>query len=312
MKIAAQIETIALVVTYKRPLMLGTVLQSLVSQSKRPDMIIVVDNASNDETQSVVTSFINSTDCIDVIYLNTGDNLGGAGGFKFGFDYIKDNHCKYDYLWLMDDDLCPSTDCLETLMKIGQFYPDVGIIQPTRFDLDGKCAELSPVVYNLGNPFLINPKKVVVTDIYHANLDKDVIDIDGIPFEGPLIKKNVVDAVGSPVADFFIFYDDLDYAIRTKKMGFRIVLAIQAKATRLLKNNQSNDLISWKGYFMIRNFLHLHIKHGGNVFVKMKAPVYFLGFVARFIVQRNFGKLPILFHAFKDSFRLSNSFNHRP
>lgn len=304
-------KVIALVVTYKRPLLLQKVLESLQSQSTQPDKVIVIDNASGDNTASIITNFqLHSK--LNITYINTGDNLGGAGGFKFGFDYISNNGFGYDYLWLMDDDLSPSAQCLEQLLCIGNSYQDVGIIQPTRFDLDGSCAEISPVIYDLRNPFVFNPKRKIVTDVYEKNLKNEILDISGVPFEGPLIKKTVVDLVGPPVAEFFIFYDDLDYAIRARKNDFRVVLAINAKAFRLLKNNQNDDLMSWKGYFMIRNFLHLHIKHGENVFVKMKVLAYFFGFSLRFIFSGNYRKLYMLAQAFKDSYKLSNSSNHRP
>lgn len=302
---------ITLVVTYKRPLFLQKVLESINGQTTLPDKLIIVDNASGDETATLVRGFKQHSS-LNIIYIDTGENLGGAGGFRFGFDYIKNNKLDYDYLWLMDDDLCPSPNCLEQLIKVGNSYENVGIIQPTRFDLDGGCAEISPVIYDLKNPFVLNPKRKVVSDVYDANQHNEILDLAGIPFEGPLIKRKVVDSVGSPVADFFIFYDDLDYAIRTRKKNFRVVLSIQTKAFRLLKNNQSNDLMSWKGYFMIRNFLHLHIKHGENIFVKMKVFAYFIGFIFKFVFERKYGRLPMLVHAFKDAYKLSNSSDHRP
>lgn len=302
---------ITLVVTYKRPLLLQKVLESINGQTILPSKLIIIDNGSGDETASVVRTF-KQQNSLNIIYIDTCENLGGAGGFQFGFDYIKNNNLDYDYLWLMDDDLCPSSNCLEQLINIGNSYEDVGIIQPTRFDLDGGCAEISPVIYDLKNPFVINPKRKIVSDVYYANQHNEILDLAGIPFEGPLIKRQVVDSIGSPVADFFIFYDDLDYAIRAREKKFRVVLSIQAKALRLLRNNQSTDLMSWKGYFMIRNFLHLHIKHGENTFVKMKVFMYFIGFVFKFILERKYGKLSMLVHAFKDAYKLSNSSDHRP
>lgn len=54
----------------------------------------------------------------------------------------------------MDDDLLPSSDCLSHLVK----FDNNGITQPMRFNLDGSCAEISPVKYDLSDPFIINPK----------------------------------------------------------------------------------------------------------------------------------------------------------
>lgn len=152
---------VAVVVTYNRVNYLDKVIQSILSQTVVPKKIVIVDNNSSDGTSEFVARNIVEWNCNGevVIYRNTGENLGGAGGFDFGFNMAK--RFDFDYLWLMDDDLLPDPNCLELLLS-NDFS---GIIQPTRYNLDGGCAELSPVKYDLTNPFLLNPKKKSVKDI---------------------------------------------------------------------------------------------------------------------------------------------------
>ena len=73
-------ETVAVVVvTHNRAELLTRLLDGLAAQTRRPDAVVVVDNASTDDTQAVLAA---RTDLpLEVI---TQDNLGGAGGFHRG------------------------------------------------------------------------------------------------------------------------------------------------------------------------------------------------------------------------------------
>ncbi|MEZ9864920.1 glycosyltransferase [Vibrio breoganii] len=295
---------VALVVTYKRKELLSKVLDSLCHQTHRIKDIIVVDNNSCDGTDKLVDQLAQEHD--NIKYFNTGANLGGAGGFSFGFEVTK--NIDYDYLWLMDDDLMPELDCLEVLLK----NRPTGIAQPMRFNLDGTCAEISPVEYNLKKIFCTNPKTYTVADIYESIKNEDTIEIAGVPFEGPLINRSVIEAVGIPNPDFFIFNDDLDYSIRSRIAGFSIECIVKAKANRLLYNVQANDLKSWKGYFMLRNHFYILRKYGENTLVKNRSILISLFYVTKSLLKLDRHLLSVVTRAYFDSFKLSNNERNKP
>ena len=285
----------ALVVTFKRKELLGQVLEALLLQTTPLKKIIVVDNNSNDGTEILLSSLISEHgDLFE--YYNTGANLGGAGGFAFGFELLKDR--QYDYLWLMDDDLMPQKCCLEKLIAC----PDGDIIQPLRLNKDGSLAELAPIQFDLDKFFALLPKKENVSQyIERTKLTTGTIKIAGVPFEGPLIKKHVVDIVGIPDKRFFIFYDDMDYSLRATNAGFSIYCETSAKATRLLNNNQKNDLSSWKGYFMLRNLFRLYFIHGKNPLTKFKPFILALGYCSLALVRFRFREVGICLSSLMDS-----------
>ena len=295
---------IAIVVTFKRKELLAQVLNSLIEQTVTPEKILVIDNNSNDGTKEVVQELSKNAPLIS--YYNTGANLGGAGGFYHGFKVA--SNFDYSHLWLMDDDFMPDNDCLDKMLNLNHN----GIVQPIRFNMDGSCAELSPVKYDLSSPFLLNPKKESLLELYKNGELQERQELAGIPFEGPLISKAVVEAVGFPKPDFFIFYDDLDYAIRTRKAGFKIICNKEIKAKRLLTNNQSDDLLSWKGYFMLRNLFYVHKVHGNNVFVKFKPYLLALSYALLSFCKGQFKQVKIVFQALNDSKNLSNTDLHKP
>lgn len=285
----------ALVVTYKRKDLLNQVLNALLQQTSPLSKIIVVDNNSNDGTDLLLQEISsNHQDLFE--YHNTGANLGGAGGFAFGFELLKDRH--YDCLWLMDDDLMPQTGCLENLLNC----PDGDIIQPLRLNKDGSVAELSPIEFNLDEFFALMPKKENVAQyIQRTQQRTGTIKIAGVPFEGPLIKKHVVDAVGIPDKRFFIFYDDMDYSLRSTEAGFTIYCQTEAIATRLLNNNQKNDLSSWKGYFMLRNLFRLYFIHGKTPLTRLKPFILAIGYCLLSLLRFRFREAGICLSSLRDA-----------
>lgn len=299
-------EVICIIVTFNRADLLKKVVYSVLNQTKAISKLIIIDNNSQDNTLEIIESF--KSQYSNIIYHNTGSNLGGAGGFHAGFT-IAENY-SYEFLWVMDDDCLPDSNCLEELLRIN--VEDVGIVQPMRYNIDGSCAELSPVIYDLKNPFKLNPKIKSVIDCYHSLKDDSLIELHGVPFEGPLISKKLIQDVGFPNPAFFIFYDDLDFSIRARKLGYKIFCSRKAIATRLLTNNQRNDLKSWKGYFMLRNLFYIHSVYGENIFVKIKP--YFLasGYSLLSLLRFDIVQLKVIYAAIRDSKNLANTDFFKP
>ncbi|MBM6612281.1 glycosyltransferase [Citrobacter portucalensis] len=294
---------VAIIVTYNRKALLRKVIAAVSDQSYSVSTVIIVDNNSTDGTYDFIADQLSE----HIIYRNTGGNLGGAGGFYFGFKEAEKYN--YDYLWLMDDDLMPVPSCLEHLIGSAQ----QGISQPIRYNIDETCAELSPLTYDLSNPFKINPKgKTIKEYINNLSVLPRTIAIAAIPFEGPLIHRNVVNKVGFPEPRFFIFCDDIEYAIKTTREEIPIVCDTQAKAYRLLVNNQGNDLLSWKGYFMLRNLFYLHKKYGTNMFVRNKSLIIALGYGLSCLLKGQVSQVKIIWHAFWDSSTLKNTELYKP
>ena len=48
-------------------------------------------------------------------------------------------------------------------------------------------------------------------------------EIMGTAFEGPFIRREVVEKIGLPNKDLFIFCDDTDYCLRTIRAGYKIL-----------------------------------------------------------------------------------------
>ncbi|WP_101525066.1 glycosyltransferase family 2 protein [Nocardioides houyundeii] len=248
------------VVTFNRADLLSRMLDGLAAQTRRPDEVVVVDNASTDHTRAV----LEAREDLPLRVVHMSENLGGAGGFHRGTELA--HAAGHDRIWLMDDDVVPAPDCLAVLMA-----QDGPCLMAVREDLDGVLVEKAAVRFDLDNPLAIRPKTASVDSTYAARAQMPpLVPVENVAFEGFMVAREVVDAIGLPDPSFFIFYDDVDYAIRARRAGFGIVAVRDAVLVRQLDFNQQHDLAGWKGYFMYRNLFVVHLRYGNNLAVRLK------------------------------------------
>ncbi len=205
----------AVVVTYNRKELLTRTLDALLAQTIILDEILIIDNASTDGTKE----FIEEKKYFEhknVSYELLSENTGGAGGFYQG---VKQAYEKgYDWIWLMDDDGYPATnDCLETLLKAQHSFDLYGPLVIN----DNGDEDLSFSFPSSNFDGLIENKETAIKISNEADNFTYIKDIIA-PFNGILVKRNVVAKIGFPDPRLFIWGDEINYWMRCGNAGFRI------------------------------------------------------------------------------------------
>jgi rhamnopyranosyl-N-acetylglucosaminyl-diphospho-decaprenol beta-1,3/1,4-galactofuranosyltransferase len=254
-------ESVAVVVvTYNRASLLGRTLDGLAAQTHEPDAVIVVDNASEDNTREVLVAHRGLR--LQRIHLDR--NTGGAGGFRAGVEAAYEQG--FDRLWLMDDDVVPAPDCLAVLMA-----QDDAFVTAVREDTRGRLVEKAATDFDLTRARSIRPKRrSVESDFGDRRAMPARVELHNVAFEGPLFRREVVDAIGLPDASYFIFYDDVDFSLRARRAGYRIWAIRDAVLVRQLDFSQQHDLAGWKGFYMYRNLFAVHFRYGESPLVRAK------------------------------------------
>jgi rhamnopyranosyl-N-acetylglucosaminyl-diphospho-decaprenol beta-1,3/1,4-galactofuranosyltransferase len=248
----------AVVVTYNRLEMLQHLVKVL---SDVPDLdeVLVVDNASTDGTGE----WLDRLDQPGVHARTLDSNTGGAGGFHEGLRWAVERGA--DLAWLMDDDGTPQPGCLERLLEH-----------------DGELDFWGPVVVDEADPErLVFPIRLPGgTRVVHEMADVRRAATAGliqgivIPFNGVLVTRKLVDRIGLPRAEFFIWGDDHEYRLRAERAGARIATVVDARVQhpsvgalgtpmafgRTTYNHTPSDL---KHYCMARNNLVNLREYGG-------------------------------------------------
>lgn len=278
-----KITVAAIIVTYNRLEFLKELITALKSQTYELNEIIVVNNGSNDGT----TQWLKSQNNLKIV---NQENSGSSGGqftaMKTAYDL------GYDYIWTMDDDVIPSYDCLENLLK--DITPQF-IHTPLRYNPD-KTPFLNDVKnFNLTNPFKSLWDGVINTE----DLISEKIEVEGITFEGPLFHRKLINDIGLPEKKFFIHGDDSEFFIRARKKGYKIFLITNAKSYRKLNYIDPDETFSWKHYYIIRNIIAIDILHG-NLAVRILRPFAYL--IKWLTHTRSINQLRITLKAFIDGY----------
>jgi len=257
------------IVTYNRLPLLQQCLESLSKQTYPINKVIIVNNASTDK---VTADFLDGYLCIlPITVIHNPKNTGGAGGFYTGMKAAHEQG--YEWIFIMDDDVFPDSQCLENLLIVS--HPCMIAVREYK---DGSLVERAAIDYNLSNPFYLNPKRTAVADKFLSRQDMPAtIEVDNVAFEGFMLAKEVIDKIGYPEPKYFIFYDDVDYALRARDAGYSILAVRDAKLIRQLPFDQEGAISSWKAYYMFRNLFHIHYKFGKNIFVKNKPYLLAIG-----------------------------------
>lgn len=246
----------AVVVTFNRLELLKQGIDCLRKQAKLTD-IIVVDNGSTDGTRE----WLDAQPGLLVVHQ---DNVGGSGGFYTGIERAYSEGA--DWIWCMDDDVFPRPDCLDRLLPYTD-RPEVGILSPRRL-LEGKVFTHEFRHFNFTNPIgSLHGRKLAKQQVNQAT------EIVGADFEGPFISRRVVEKIGLPNRELFIFCDDTDYCLRAHLAGFKLLYIPEALMDKHKFFSDDtwtsrNRKKKWKRYYQVRNEAYLNHHYGRNFGVR--------------------------------------------
>jgi rhamnopyranosyl-N-acetylglucosaminyl-diphospho-decaprenol beta-1,3/1,4-galactofuranosyltransferase len=222
------------VVTYNRSAVLAETLRAVQAQTRSPDRLYVVDNASDDGTANVL-----GTDFPDVVHLRMAENVGPCGGQAHGIATARADG--FDAFWLMDDDSVAERDALSILLGILESRgSQVGMVGCRggllRFGL----------VRHLDDPRLRRDRRG----------GDGPSSVDFVLLDGSLVSGRVVDAVGVPPASYFSMMEDIEYPLRARRAGFEVLVTNRDLMQREHLGSAPGTAL-WRAYYQSRNHVRL-------------------------------------------------------
>lgn len=221
------------IVTYNRLDLLKECLRACANQTAPFSKIIVVNNASTDGT----TELIRANTQVATIALK--ENIGGSGGFYEGLK-LASEETDLDYILLIDDDAILDSRYNEYILQY-----------ITKYNLAAASGTVITDGQIQTNHRCFIDSKYKGTDSQLNDYKKEFFDYDIATFCGLYISKQLIKEIGLPRADFFIWFDDIEYSLRinhhTKIRN--INKAILTHKTSL----QQRETCHWKTYYGVRN-----------------------------------------------------------
>jgi rhamnopyranosyl-N-acetylglucosaminyl-diphospho-decaprenol beta-1,3/1,4-galactofuranosyltransferase len=201
----------SVVVTYNRRDLLLESLAAVLAQSRAPDSVIVVDNASQDGTAAAVRAAFPSVHLAELRR-----NSGGAGGFAGGMALALADGA--DLIWLMDDDTVPEPGALSALLAAR----DRMTAQPAGAGRPAAAARppalvASQVLWTDGREHPMNTprrKPFAARAEVRAAAAVGCVPIRSASFVSILVDAGECRRRGLPRADYFLWNDDFEFTTR--------------------------------------------------------------------------------------------------
>jgi len=226
-------------------------LEALRSQTLRLKGIVIVDNASDQET----VALLKCEQGLKIVRLE--DNTGGSGGFSTGVQEAL--RMAPEWIWLLDDDVIVQDDALENLLRTEgdsmSCAKNVAVLCPV-VEEGGKLAVMHRRYFD---PLTLR-EKVVPRRLYGGS----VVEIDTASFVGFLVRAEAVRWVGVPDARFFVSFDDTEFSLRLKSAGYRLWLRPASKVDhrRAPHSRLRRGPFGLRHYYNLRNRFIIYRKYG--------------------------------------------------
>lgn len=231
-----KIKLASVIVTYNRSELLKQCIKACINQTYMFDYILVVNNASSDNTREVLIEYKN-----DIHYINLSDNIGGSGGFYEGMKYFFDNKIDFDYLLLIDDDAILDNKFNDNIVN----------------NISDKYKAYSGTVLTGNKIQLFHRSRLKSRSYYYEEVSEN--EYNSMNFEcelasfcGLFINKDLINKIGFPNKDFFIWEDDKEYSLRIIKYSKVLNVNSAIIDHRTIQTEKYNK-INWKTYYYYRN-----------------------------------------------------------
>lgn len=268
--ISVYIPDIAIAITtFKRQDLLEKLLVSIRNMTIQPSRVILVDNENSLETKILANKYNVET------YIGMEENTGGAGGFSKGIEAAyKFGH---EWIWVMDDDVAVLEDAIQKMSKWTKKTEDAF---ETTNSIKGVPCVYQGFKYNWDDSFFywqynflnklaipnpVAPSKFLANEHFRK--------MNTMCFEGALINRRVVEAIGLPDARFFIYWDDTLYGyLASKKTDMHLMNDYTIRRTREIANvrighvRKLNSTSNMTRFYIMRNRGHLshYLKINGD------------------------------------------------
>lgn len=210
-----------------------------------PDEILVVDNASSDDSVALLRKRYP-----EVRLITLSENQGPAVPRNIGIDEAGNN-----LVFQIDCDVAPHPDCLARLLEAMSQSDDTVVACQPRGLFDDRPDQIhydGGWFHYLGLLSLIH----FFTPVAKADPSKDPRDVDAVISLALLLKKDAVQKAGGYDPAFFILFEDHDLSQRLKMTGKRLLTVPDA----LVYHREGTEGVSFRSrsgsYPAMRAFLH--------------------------------------------------------
>jgi GT2 family glycosyltransferase len=225
--------------------------------------ILVVDNGSSDDSYNSISGKFPEIEII-----GNKSNMGFTGGNNIGIKHAMNNEA--DYVWLLNNDTVVGSEVLSNLISNARGYDDFGLASPVINYYDSPhCMQYCGSYIDWYKFEIVHATDVDALHQWDVGRRKNLC-LWGTAL---LISRNLIDNIGCFDDNFFAYYEDFDFSLRSLRAGFTNMMVTEAviqhknplpNATELLRSpayyfylTRNNMFFTYKYLNGIKKIKHL-------------------------------------------------------
>jgi GT2 family glycosyltransferase len=211
--------------------------------------VIVVDNGSTDRSPEEIRARNPSVKIIE-----TGSNLGYAGGNNVGLKYALEIGCDF-VLLLNNDTLCPR-DFLRPLVWGMVERQDAAFAGPVIYFNDARDR-----VWSAGARWSYLENKLALVSEIPNETSQPILNVESLVGCALMVRTSALESIGMLDESFFLMHEESDWCARAKKKGFGCVLVVQSSIYHKISVSFGGASSPLMQYFDQRNTLYWAQRH---------------------------------------------------
>ena len=179
--------------------------------------VIVCDNQSMDDSWARLKQYVSSSQGIDIQLIQTGGNLGFAGGNNVGLRIALADP-RMEFAWLLNNDTKVDVNALEALLSHMAKHPELGMCGSTLLYADNPSQ--IQAIGGKYHPWLGLSQHLLRRQPYSRSLVESFnqSEIDYVVGASLFVRRSVLERVGLMSEDYFLYYEEIDWATRMKRL----------------------------------------------------------------------------------------------
>jgi len=216
---------------------------------------VVIDNASVDGTVPALRARYP-----ELTIIQNEHNLGYAGGNNVGIRWALEHRA--DYVLVINNDTEVTPDMVTELVRVAESDPRIGVVGCRNVLMDDPTRLWGAYGALTFGPFVVQTRGEGEADGPQWQVVKEV---DWVIGNGYLWRRAALERVGLLDEQFFAYHEDVDWCLRARAAGFRVVYAgttsiVHRGAVNATDGRQRHSRVTW--YLLGRNGVRLVRQYG--------------------------------------------------
>lgn len=282
--------TVVIVVNYRTPTLVVAMLESLLESDSMPRGVVVIDNASGDESPAVLSRFVKARGLSSLVRVEClARNVGFAGGNNAGIRHARRAWPAIRSYFLLNPDTVVRPDTISALEGFLDRTPQAGIAGSQLEDHTGSLACSAHVGDGIAWQF-VGASQLRIAERMVSSLYRRIVGpmapcrCDWVSGAALMIREATLMQTGLLDDRFFLYFEEVDLCRRARRQGWQVwlvpgsrVVHYEGSSTGIAQGRRPRYWFASRRRFLL--------KHRGPVGLLAADAAWAIGRSGRFLVD---------------------------